>query len=99
MLFIFQCQCGFGVQTRSVTCLDSYGKFSDKCGEEKPPTGRQSNDLCLYNLEKSVGNNPWATGVEEADAYFENEESKSTHSDNLTHLAEFLGKQNLLFRN
>ena len=83
--FIFQCQCGSEVQTRSVTCLGSDGNFSDKCEEEKPPTERQCKDPCLHNLEERGGSNKWVTGVDEGDG-----DSRITHSDNLNHLAEFL---------
>ena len=63
---IFQCQprCGLGSQTRYMTCEDSDGNMSDKCGEKKPTTVRQREVPCFDNLEDNGGSNKWVTSVD-----------------------------------
>ena len=62
----FQCQprCGLGSQTRYVTCEDSDGNMSDKCGEEKPTPEKQCSVQCFDNIVEKVGSKKWVTVVD-----------------------------------
>ena len=95
--FLFQCHpsCGFGQQTRSVTCQDSGGNLSNNCDKEKPRAERQCKEPCLDTIEEG-DSNMWGRVVDGqyVSVYIDDGGNERTHFSNMTHFAEFLEETN-----
>ena len=102
MSSFFQCRpsCGFGTQTRPVTCQDSDGNISYKCDQEKPTIERQCKEPCLDNQEESGDSNKWSKIVDGqyVSVYIDDGGNERTHFANMTHLAEFLETSNSCYK-